>query len=84
MTGEQRMRSINGRGRRLMMTAAAVICGLGIAGAAAGTAQAALADAWGFALVQIPSGAAAGMARAAQPPGWSLNCYLPGGAMDPT
>jgi hypothetical protein len=19
-----------------------------------------------------------------QPPGWSLNCYLPGGAMDPT
>lgn len=53
------MRSFNGRGRRLMMAAAAVISGLGLAGAAAGTAQAALPGAWGFALVQTPSGAAA-------------------------
>ena len=52
------MRSFNARGRRLMMAAAAVISGLGLAGAAAGTAQAALPDAWGFALVQTPSGAA--------------------------
>jgi hypothetical protein len=40
------------------MMATAVIAALGMAGAAAGTAQAALPDAWGFALVQAPSGAA--------------------------
>jgi len=52
------MRSFKACGRRLMMAAAAAITGLGLAGAAAGTAQAAMPDAWGFALVQTPSGPA--------------------------
>jgi hypothetical protein len=41
-----------------MMAAAATGGGLGIAGGVAGTAQAALPGAWGFALVQTPSGTA--------------------------
>jgi hypothetical protein len=52
------MRIMKGRGRPLMTAAVVAISGLGLAGGVAGTAQAALPDAWGFALVQTPSGAA--------------------------
>jgi hypothetical protein len=52
------MKKSAGRLKRLMTAAAVAITGLGLAGAAAGTAQAALPDAWGFALVESPSGPA--------------------------
>ena len=52
------MRIMKCRGRPLMRAAVVAISGLGLAGGVAGTAQAALPDAWGFALVQTPSGAA--------------------------
>ena len=66
-SGEQRLRSFNGRGR-LMMAAAAVAGGLGFAGGVAGTARAALPGVCGFALVQAPSGAAVAGHRAESVP----------------